>query len=609
MDLRDILKQYWGFDRFLPLQEEAMQSVLAGRDSVVVLPTGGGKSLCFQAPAIAMPGLAVVVSPLISLMKDQVDSLTTVGVSAAFLNSSLNAAGRRDVISAIRAGTLKVLYVAPERLVKNDFLDLLGGVDVSLFAVDEAHCISMWGHDFRPEYRGLRVLRERFPRAGVHAYTATATACVRDDIRLELGLREAEVLVGSFDRPNLIYKVERRNDRLAQILAVLERHRSESCIVYCIRRKDVDNVAASLASRGFRALPYHAGMSDEERRLNQEAFVREDADVIVATVAFGMGIDKSNVRCVIHAGVPKSLEHYQQETGRAGRDGLEAECRLFFSGGDFAVWRSFVDAMDPEPAAVALRQLNEMYSYCTGLACRHRSLVGYFGQEYEESDCGACDVCLGEIDLVADAQVLAQKIISCVVRLHERFGAGYTAKVLCGSKEERIVKWGHDQLSTYALLEDDRLRDVRDWIEQLVDQDYLSRSGEYKVLGVSPRGRRVLRGQETPLLLKPAAPTKPARQSKAVIESWEGVDRGLFETLRDLRLAKSRELGVPAFVVFGDASLRDMARRKPTGLTAFLDVHGVGEKKCADFGEEFVAAIVRHVEEEDGGFPEGEESS
>jgi ATP-dependent DNA helicase RecQ len=598
MDLPSILKQYWGFDRFLPLQEEAMESVLAGRDSVVVLPTGGGKSLCFQAPALVMPGLAVVVSPLISLMKDQVDSLTTVGVSAAFLNSSLTAAGRRDVIGAVCAGTLKILYVAPERLVKSDFLDLLGGVEVSFFAVDEAHCISMWGHDFRPEYRGLRVLRERFPRAGVHAYTATATARVRDDIRLELELREAEVLVGSFDRPNLIYKVERRSDRLAQILAVLERHRSESCIVYCIRRKDVDNVAASLASRGFRALPYHAGMSDEERRLNQEAFVKEDADVIVATVAFGMGIDKSNVRCVIHAGVPKSLEHYQQETGRAGRDGLDAECRLFFSGGDFAVWRSFVDAMEPEPAAVALRQLNEMYSYCTGLACRHRSLVGYFGQEYEGDDCGACDVCLGEIDLVVDALVLAQKIISCVVRLRERFGAGYTAKVLCGSKEERIVNWGHDQLSTYALLADDRLRDVRDWIEQLVDQDYLSRSGEYKVLGVSPRGRRVLRGEETPLLLKPAAPTKPARQSKAVIESWDGVDRGLFEILRELRLAKSRELGVPAFVVFGDASLRDMARRKPTGLAAFLDVHGVGEKKCADFGEEFVAAVVHHLEGE-----------
>jgi len=330
MDLEAILKQYWGFDRFLPLQREAMDKVVAGWDSVVVLPTGGGKSLCFQAPALSMDGLAVVVSPLISLMKDQVDALRSAGVEAAFINSSLAPDERRAVEAGVAEGRLKILYVAPERLVTDGFLGLLKSTPIAFFAVDEAHCISMWGHDFRPEYRGMRILREAFPEAAIHAYTATATAQVRADIVNELGLRDVEPLVGSFDRPNLVYRVRRRTDRLSQVLEILEKHSSESCIVYCIRRADVDSLAAALATRSFRALPYHAGMSDEERKKNQDAFTREKADIIVATVAFGMGIDKSNVRCVIHTGAPKSLEHYQQETGRAGRDGLEAECVLLY---------------------------------------------------------------------------------------------------------------------------------------------------------------------------------------------------------------------------------------------------------------------------------------
>ncbi len=594
MNLKAILKQYWGFDQFLPLQRDAMERVLAGRDSVVVLPTGGGKSLCFQAPALKMDGLAVVVSPLISLMKDQVDALRSAGAPAAFLNSSLDRTERRAVEADLAAGRLKILYVAPERLVTENFLALLKNRPIAFFAVDEAHCISMWGHDFRPEYRAMKILRNAFPQAAIHAYTATATAQVQADIVSELGLRDVEPLVGSFDRPNLVYRVMRRTDRLTQVLAILEKHASESCIIYCIRRADVDNLAAALAARSYRALPYHAGMTDEERKLNQDAFAREKVDIIVATVAFGMGIDKSNVRCVIHTGAPKSLEHYQQETGRAGRDGLEAECVLLYSGGDFHIWRNVIDEMDHDAHAIALRKLNDMYAYCTGLACRHQTLVRYFGQDLDRTGCAACDVCLDELTLVDEPLVTAQKILSCVVRLRERFGAGYTASVLCGSGDKRIKEWGHDRLSTWGLLSDESQRTVRDWIEQLVDQDYLERRGEYSVLGLSASGLQVLRGEETPRLLapprkKPKAPRAPGVEK----ESWEGVNRGLFEVLRQLRLDKAQELGVPAYVVFGDAALRDMARRLPATRDEFLEVHGVGEKKCADFGEEFMAAI-RH---------------
>jgi len=564
MELEGILKQYSGFDRFRPLQRDAMESVLAGRDSVVVLPTGGGKSLCFQAPALIMNGLAVVVSPLISLMKDQVDALQSAGVEAAFINSSLAPAERRAVEADVAAGRLKILYVAPERLVTGNFLGLLKSTPIAFFAVDEAHCISMWGHDFRPEYRGMRILREAFAGAAIHAYTATATAQVRADIVNELGLRDVEPLVGSFDRPNLVYRVSRRTDRLAQVLKILEKHPSESCIIYCIRRADVDSLAAALATRSFRALPYHAGMTDDERKRNQDAFTREKADIIVATVAFGMGIDKSNVRCVIHTGAPKSLEHYQQETGRAGRDGLEAECVLLYSGGDFHIWRNVIDEMAPEPRAIALQKLNAMYAYCSGLVCRHRALVEYFGQDLDGANCSACDVCLDELQLIDDPLITTQKILSCVVRLGERFGAGYTASVLCCSNEKRVKEWGHDQLSTWGLLSDENQRTVRDWIEQLVDQEYLERRGEYNVLGLSAGGRKVLRGEEIPRLLEPPrkAPRTPG-VPKVERESWDGVDRGLFEVLRRLRFDKAQELGVPAYVVFGDAALRDPDRSGP----------------------------------------------
>ena len=594
--LIQILKRYWGYDSFLPLQQEAMECVLAGRNSVVVLPTGGGKSLCFQAPALYLPGLAVVVSPLIALMKDQVDGLRSCGVAAACLNSSLSHEEQRQVANDIRAGGLRLLYVAPERLVTEGTLEFLKQANVSLIAVDEAHCISAWGHDFRPEYRALRVVKDAFPGIGVHAYTATATQQVRTDIAQQLGLTDPEVLVGSFDRPNLIYRIQRRTDRLNQVCEVMNRHPGDSGIVYCISRADVDRTTAALVKRGHRALPYHAGMSGEDRRRNQEAFITEKADTIVATVAFGMGIDKSNVRYVIHAGMPKTLEHYQQESGRAGRDGLDAECCLFYSGSDFRVWKQILEQTPEDARTGQLHSLSAMYNFCTSVVCRHRALVAHFGQQLESVACKACDVCLGDLDVVDDSLTIGQKILSCVVRLGQRFGGDYTSLVLAGSKDQRILSNRHDQLSTWGILADSDRRAIRDWIEQLAEQDYLAKVGEYNVLHLTSEGRQLLRGEVTPRLLKPSAPAKKSERSAKTVaaDSWEGVDSELFEALRRLRREKSDERGVPAYVVFGDAALRDMARRRPSTLDGFLQVHGVGEKKCADYGADFLDCIVQH---------------
>jgi len=588
--IRDALQTHWGYDSFLPLQQEAIQCVLEDRDSVVVLPTGGGKSLCFQAPAVIRPGVGLVVSPLISLMKDQVDGLNAAGVSAGCLNSSMEPDERRRVFEALREGELKLLYVAPERLVQPGMLEMLSESNVSLVAIDEAHCISQWGHDFRPEYRQLRLLKEVLPGTAIHAYTATATGRVRDDIVEELELSDPEVLVGSFDRPNLAYKVLTRERAIDQLAGILERHPNESGIVYCISRRDVENTSDQLNQRGYRTRPYHAGMSDEERKTNQEAFIGERVDTIVATVAFGMGIDKSNVRYVIHAAMPKSLEGYQQETGRAGRDGLEAECCLLYTGGDYGRWRAILEGSDSEPAEGVWQSLQAMQDYAGSVVCRHASLVEYFGQSLDGDNCGACDVCLGELDQVDDPLVISQKILSSVIRQDQRFGADYTVKVLRGSTEQRVLDNGHDRLSTHGLLADQDVRTVRGWVEQLVAQGYLAKTGEYNVLMVTESGRSLLAGEATPRLLKPAKSAK-SRKSRAHDDSWEGVNRALFEQLRDLRRQLAEERSVPAYVVFGDASLRDMARRRPSTSAEFLEVHGVGQKKAADYGELFLAAI------------------
>jgi len=588
-NLRKALLEYWGYKDFLPLQKQAMECITRGRDSIVVLPTGGGKSLCFQAPAVSMPGLAVVVSPLISLMKDQVDALAECGVPAGRIDSSLSFEEQRDVLAGIHNKKLKLLYLSPERLVSDDFLQVLRTVRLSFVAIDEAHCVSMWGHDFRPEYRQLGLLKKLFPGVTIGAYTATATEHVRQDIAEQLALNDPQMLIGSFDRPNLIYKVRPKGSIVRQVRDVLDRHKGQSGIVYCIRRKDVDGMCAELTSKGYSVAPYHAGMDDADRKKNQDLFINEKVDTIVATIAFGMGIDKSNVRYVVHTGMPKSLEHYQQESGRGGRDGLEAECCLFYSDGDYGTWKFLMKNTEPETQQIALTKLSRMYSYCTGGVCRHKAILRYFGQDLDKTSCEACDVCLGELGHIDNALVTAQKILSCILRLDERFGASYTASVLTGSREKRIIENGHDALSTYGLLSDHSKDTVHNWIDQLVGQDYIQKAGEYNVLTVMPKGRQVLSGQETPRLLKPAG--KPAKVSKVATDSWEGVDQGLFEALRKLRRTLAAKRGVPAFVVFGDAALRDMARRRPTTQADFLKVKGVAETKSKQFGQIVLAAI------------------
>jgi ATP-dependent DNA helicase RecQ len=567
-----------------------MASVCAGRDSIVVLPTGGGKSLCFQAPALILPGLTLVVSPLLSLMKDQVDSLLENGIPAARIDSTLSQAEKVDVYNRLRARGLKLLYVSPERLMMEGFLNFLAAGGISSVAIDEAHCVSMWGHDFRPEYRQLRILREALPGVPIGAYTATATAHVRHDIEEQLNLDHPATFVGNFDRANLQYRVRRRTNPTKQISDVLERHRGESGIIYCIRRADVDAMTCELAKRGYRVGSYHAGLSDEERKKSQNAFIEEEIDLIVATVAFGMGIDKSNVRFVIHAGMPKSLEHYQQESGRAGRDGLEAECFLFYSGSDYLTWKRILEGSEPQAYDIAAAKLGQMYHYCSGVACRHKAILHYFGQDLAQENCRSCDICLGEIEGVPDALIVAQKILSSVIRQGERYGADYTSGVLVGSKEDRILLNHHDELSTYGILGKETKSAVRDWVEQLIEQECMERVGEYGVLRLTEKGRLVLKGKEQPLLLEAAKKKAPAKPPAAK-DSWEGVDRGLFEELRILRRRLAQERGMPAYIVFGDAALRDMARKRPTTPADFLRVSGVGEKKLEQYGEAMLAVI------------------
>ena len=600
MTLPGILEKYWGYSSFRPLQLEAMEAVMAGRDSLLVLPTGGGKSLCFQAPAIAREGLAIVVSPLISLMKDQVDTLVGNGVSAAYYNSSMPSEARADVTRGIREGRYRMLYVAPERLVGDGgdgFLKLLESKPVSFIAVDEAHCISQWGHDFRTEYRQLARLRERWPAVSMHAYTATATGRVRKDIMAQLGLRDATELVGSFDRPNLVYRVLARATLKAQILGVLERHRGQAGIIYCTSRKEVDSLSLWLNDTGWRARPYHAGLPDQERARNQDAFLNEEVDLVVATVAFGMGIDRSNVRFVIHAGAPQSLEHYQQESGRAGRDGLEAECVLIASGADFLKWRVMLEK-NGEMSDARRGLLRDMERYAASVGCRHKRLVGYFGETFTKDDCGACDYCLGELETVRDAVTVARKVLSCVARVGQRFGSAHVTNVLRGSDSEQVRSRGHHQLSVFGLMKDATIDELRGYVDQLLAHGLLQQGGdEYPILQLTADGLGLLKdaGAQPDLsLARQKRPEKGRLPKRARVETegWEGVDKDLFERLRVMRMQVARKRGVPPYVIFHDTTLREIARLKPTTMEALRHIYGVGVRKAEDLGAMVIAEVI-----------------
>ena len=587
------IQQYWGYSSFRPLQQSAMLAAMEGRDSLTVLPTGGGKSLCYQAPAVCRDGLAIIVSPLIALMKDQVDSLTSCGIPAAFINSTLSVDERRAVAAKIRNRELKLLFAAPERLVQPRTIDFLQDCNVSFIAIDEAHCISNWGHDFRPEYRQMGVLRSAFPTASIHAFTATATEKVRDDIVIQLGLKNAEVLVGNFDRPNLFYRVERRNESMPQIRAVIDRHPKESGIVYCISRTSVEDTATALKDFGYKALAYHAGMEAEQRKAHQDAFIDEKIDIIVATVAFGMGIDKSNVRYVVHAEMPRSIEAYQQESGRAGRDGLEAECCLIYSGRDTNTWEFLINQSEnADNRKSSLAALAKMEAFCGSAICRHQQLVRHFGQQLESETCGACDVCLNEFDRVQEPLVVAQKIISSVYRQEQRFGAEYTAQVLRGSKSKKVIANRHDKLSTHGLLRNEPEHVVRGWIDQLLAQGFLKRHGEHSVLAITETGAAVLKGNASVILTRPKSTTSRS----SLEDKWIDVDRGLFEDLRQMRMQIATQRSVPPYVIFGDMTLRELARYRPTTMSSLTKIYGIGQQKKEEFGQLLLKRIVDYGE-------------
>ncbi len=603
--LRAVIAETWGFRELRPFQQDAMAAILDRRDSLVVLPTGGGKSLCYQAPAVVRGGTTLVVSPLIALMKDQVDSLRSVGVPAGQLDSSLSYAQRDAFISELRGGNIRLAFVTPERLVATEFYRMLAGIDVHAIAIDEAHCISHWGHDFRPEYRQLSRLRELFPAAGVHAFTATATEQVRRDIVTQLRLHDPVLLVGNFDRPNLTYRILPRRQTLPQVMEVIERHPNEGGIIYCLRRRDVEELAIALQQKGVSALPYHAGLPPEQRQIAQDKFINEQCDVIVATIAFGMGIDRSNVRYVMHAAVPKSLEHYQQETGRAGRDGLEAECVLLHSGADILTFKRIIaksaqeaqSPVDPEFLKSAYRHLDDMDRYCKSAVCRHRALVAYFGQKYEPENCQACDICLGDSEPVPDSLVVSQKILSCVARVKDSFGVNYVVSLLRAEPNHDARRRGHDKLSTFGLLKDASKADLQDWIYQLIGQGVLNREGdEYPVLKLNSASWEVMRGERRVQLLRMAA-ARGARRAQVDIQAWEGVDSGLFDKLRQLRRKLSIERSVPPYVIFSDAVLRHLARERPITDARMRQISGVGDVKLRDFGPHFLPLIKQHVDE------------
>jgi len=597
--LRDLLKRHFGFDAFRPLQEEIIRDALAGRDVLALLPTGGGKSLCFQLPALARPGLTVVVSPLISLMKDQVDALRAAGIEATFLNSSLDADEARARVRDLGRGRYRLLYAAPERLMIPGFLDALRAWNAGLFAVDEAHCISEWGHDFRPEYRQLAGLRDAFPDAPLMALTATATARVREDIVRQLGLRDARRYIASFNRPNLTYRVLPKTDAFAQVLALLRARPGDGGIVYCHSRRSTELLATRLAGAGIRALPYHAGLDAAVRTRHQELFRRDEARVVCATIAFGMGINKPNVRFVVHADLPKNIESYYQETGRAGRDGLPGECVLLYSPGDAVKQARFIDEKpDPGEREIARAQLQQMLHYAESAECRRTMLLRYFGEAREEPRCDACDNCLTPRDAY-DGTTDAHKLLSCVYRVVERngfpVGLNHVVEVLHGADTEKIRRWRHDTLSTWGIGRDRTRKEWQATGRELMRLGLLRQSDDlYRTLELTPEGHAVLRERKTVSLTRPVAPPEYARPRAGDL----ACDEALFERLRRLRKELADARDVPAYVVFSDVALRQMARRYPADEEAFSRISGVGERKLREFGHDFIQAIAAHLREQ-----------
>ena len=597
---RETLFHVFGYTQFRGPQEDIVEHVAAGGDALVLMPTGGGKSLCYQIPALLRPGVAIVVSPLIALMQDQVSALKEVGAAADFLNSSLSFDRAMEIERSMIAGALDLLYVAPERLVTPRFLDLLDHLheagQLALFAIDEAHCVSQWGHDFRPEYLQLSILQERYPHIPRIALTATADAQTRREIAERLCLVDAREFVSSFDRPNIRYTIVPKDNPRSQLLAFLREHTGEAGIIYCSSRKKVDETAAALAEKGISALAYHAGMGAEERSINQDRFLREDGIVMVATIAFGMGIDKPDVRFVAHLDLPRSIEGYYQETGRAGRDGLPAEAWMAYSVADLVQQRRFIDQGEAsdEVKRVATAKLDALLGLCETTGCRRQRLLGYFDEDSEP--CGNCDTCLHPPE-VRDATDSAKKALSCVFRTGSRFGAAHVVDVLIGKATDNVKKWQHDQVSTFGIGTELDDKGWRTLIRQLVAHGALAVDHErYGALTLTESARPILRGEAGFTMRVDTTPTKKGRNigTGRKTDSWPeatGEEAVLLDRLRAWRSATAKERNVPAYVIFHDATLRDIARQRPDSIEGLGTISGVGDRKLEAYGEDILELL------------------
>jgi len=587
----ETLRAIFGYNDFRQHQEEIIAGLIRGEDAFVLMPTGGGKSLCYQIPALHRPGVGIVVSPLISLMKDQVDALKENGVRASFYNSSLKAGEAREVLARLHGDDLDLLYIAPERLMSADFIERLADLPLALFAIDEAHCVSQWGHDFRPEYRELGRLRALFPKTPLIALTATAEAQTKADILERLNLQKARCYIAGFDRPNIRYIVMDKQKPKEQLLAFMKGRHEESGIVYCLSRKRVEQVAAHLTKAGISAAAYHAGLSSEERQKVQDDFLHDNLQVVVATVAFGMGIDKPDVRFVVHYDLPKTIESYYQETGRAGRDGLPSEAVLLFGYGDIAVARGLIEqGRNNDQKRIESHKLNAMVAFAEAQSCRRRSLLGYFGEPLPEP-CGNCDICLDPPEL-RDVTDEARKALSCVYRVGQRFGIGHVIDVLRGSRNGRLLKLGHDRLSTYGIGREQPKEFWGALLQHLVQQGYLLQDvANYSVLKLTDAARPLLRGEKQLNMAKPRLRPTAAKKKKPIRSPDQTYNEVLFEKLRRLRKELADAAGVPPFVVFGDRSLIEMAAYLPRNESELLNMHGVGASKLEKYGSAFMKVL------------------
>nr|WP_229802428.1 DNA helicase RecQ [Echinicola pacifica] len=586
---KEILKSYYGYDQFRGQQESIIDSILSHQDTIVLMPTGGGKSLCYQIPAMVKEGLTLVISPLIALMKDQVDALNAVGIPSAFLNSSQSSSEQRYVNQEINSGKLKLLYVAPERLFGGNYplKDQLKDSNLALVAIDEAHCVSQWGHDFRPDYLMIGDLRKAFPEVPFVALTATADRQTRTDIAEKLGLAQPKWFISSFDRANITYRIIPKSNSFDKLLEFLELQQSNSGIIYCLSRKNVDEMAEKLQAAGLSALPYHAGLNREVRARHQELFIKDEVKIMVATIAFGMGIDKSNVRFVAHMNMPQNIEGYYQETGRAGRDGLPSEALMFYSFSDYMILQRMVDnAENPEYADVMLTKLSRMKDFCQSSVCRRRYLLGYFGEQQSE-DCGNCDICFGKNNQ-QDMTVPAQMLLSTIVRLKEGFGLGYAVLILRGSQSAKIQE-EHSQLSVYGIGKDKSDEFWKTLGQQLAREGYLAEAGtQFPTLKLTTLGWSTLKNKGKFMLSMKMSLSNRKKQST--------YDEGLFDHLRNIRYELAKEENVPPYVIFSDASLTDMATYVPLDIESFLDISGVGKTKAASYGPSFIEEIRAYAE-------------